>query len=110
MPGDGDDLPERAAALDELRATLQLIRADAVEGTTRQLSGNAWDTFCKSVENGKVVATCVIDFPFADFGKGTLNLAKNPEERLLERMYCFKDLVEDRRVVLHVCNLAIAHK
>jgi hypothetical protein len=57
------------------------------------------------VGEGKVVATCVIDFPFADFGNGTLNLAKHPEERLLERMYCFKDMAEDRRVVLHVHTL-----
>ena len=94
-------------------AFLQMFRhtsADAGEEATREsLSPNTWDAFCKNVEKGKVEAMCVVDFPYAD--EGGLNLKGgipgDREERLLERMYVFKDvsLGEGTRVVLHVHTL-----
>jgi hypothetical protein len=68
----------------------------------RQLNFYSWEGFCKSVRKGEVSATVVIDFPYADQVDGGLNLKGG--DRLLERMYVFKDDSEgdDRRVVLHV--------
>jgi len=70
------------------------------EAPTRQLNFYSWDGFCKSARKGGVAPTVVIDFPFAD--QGGLNLQGG--QRLLERMYVFKDVSagSDRRVVLHV--------
>jgi len=67
---------------------------------TRQLNFYSWDGFCTSARKGGVEATVIIDFPYAD--QGGLDL--EGDQRLLERMYVFKDASagSDRRVVLHV--------
>ncbi|KAJ1496142.1 hypothetical protein T484DRAFT_2760437 [Baffinella frigidus] len=66
----------------------------------RQLNFYSWGDFCKSARKGDVHATVVIDFPYAD--EGGLNLES--DDRLLERMYVFKDESQgdDKRVVMHV--------
>ncbi|KAJ1484587.1 hypothetical protein T484DRAFT_1796551 [Baffinella frigidus] len=66
----------------------------------RQLNFYGWDGFCKSARMGNVTPTVIIDFPYAD--QGGLDLAG--DQRLLERMYVFKDTSEGdgKRVVLHV--------
>ncbi len=67
-----------------------------------------WREFCKR----DVTPTCVLDFAYADHGRGGLNLS--PDDRLLERLYCFEDLEDDmhlllggrrRRVILKVHTL-----
>jgi hypothetical protein len=113
---------QSAAALAELEAMLQLINDTDIaapstsavpwqsswESTSgsrgaRQVTFYDWTKFCENARNGVVTPTCVIDFPYADKEPGGLNLDKN--QRLLERMYCFKDQNEDTRVVLHVHTL-----
>lgn len=64
-----------------------------------------WHEFCTRNVDPK----CVIDFPFED--AGGLNLSRDPDNRLLERLYCFEDHEDDmhlavggrrRRVILKV--------
>ncbi|KAJ1487835.1 hypothetical protein T484DRAFT_2180788 [Baffinella frigidus] len=110
--GDGGD------GWDEVQLALQLIRdTDGVSSewhdpeATRQLQPSGWTSFYKNwdkkVLSGAVVPTCVIDFPFADRPTPTnphgLNL--QGDDRHLERMYCFKEVDEDTRVVIHVHTL-----
>ena len=56
--------------------------------------------------------TCVLDFAYADHGRGELNLS--PDDSMLERLYCFEDREDDmhlllggrrRRVILKVHTL-----
>ena len=79
--------------------------ASAVAGVdvTRKIALPEWKNFCGNVGRKPelVTPTCVIDFPYED-AKG-LKLAR--DKRLLERMYCFKEAEDDRRVVLHVHTL-----
>jgi CHAT domain-containing protein len=68
-----------------------------------------WHEFCKR----QVAPKCVLDFPFAD--RGGLELSEDaPDERLLERLYCFEDREDDlhrllgterRRVIIKVHTL-----
>ena len=97
---DEDDAVGTEEATGEGRESSQ----DAAQGgATRQVFLPDWKKFCAKA--GKkvptVVPTCVMDFPFAD--DGGLNL--QGDDRLLERMYCFKDTEKDSRVVLHVHTL-----
>ncbi|KAJ1489876.1 hypothetical protein T484DRAFT_3418618 [Baffinella frigidus] len=95
---------------DEVKAALELMRDtdDAYawpsaagnggegdgEAARRELKFTEWKKFCGDVHGKRMVPTCVIDFPYTD---GT-----SLQDPLLERMYCFKGVDEDRRVVLHV--------
>jgi hypothetical protein len=67
-----------------------------------------WREFCKR----DVAPKCVLDFGYTDRGHGGLNLL--PDDKLLERLYCFEDLEDDmhlllggerRRVILKVHTL-----
>jgi CHAT domain-containing protein/tetratricopeptide (TPR) repeat protein len=67
-----------------------------------------WHEFCKR----DVAPKCVLDFGYTDRGRGGLNLL--PDDKLLERVYCFEDLEDDmhlllggerRRVILKVHTL-----
>ena len=72
-----------------------------------------WNEFCR---REGVTPKCVVDFPFEDNFPQGLKLSRDaPDERLLERMYCFEDLEDDmhlhvgggkrRRVILKVHTL-----
>mgnify|MGYP001027568484 CR=1 FL=1 len=74
-----------------------LVGADV----TRKVLLTDWKRFCGKVSRKSVQPTCVIDFPYGD-DKG---LKLEGDNRLLERMYCFKDAQTDRRVVVHVHTL-----
>jgi hypothetical protein len=67
---------------------------DEVRAATRELKFTEWKNFCGDARRNRMVPTCVIDFPFSD--------NQSLEVALLERMYCFKGVDDDRRVVLHV--------
>ena len=70
-------------------------------GPFRSLNYSQWDIFIERLRDGKVIPTCVIDFPYEDKGDYGLNLVG--DERYLERMVCFEDTDDrQRRVVLHV--------
>ena len=64
-----------------------------------------WREFCKR----DVAPTCVLDFAYADHGGLELS-PDNPDDRLLERLYCFEDREDDahqllggrRRRVIHI--------
>jgi len=90
--------PEGAEMCETWKAQAESGREGAAP--TRQLNFYSWDGFCKSARKGDVAPTVVIDFPYGD--QGGLNL--EGDERLLERIYVFKDASAggDRRVVLHV--------
>ena len=64
-----------------------------------------WREFCVR----DVAPTCVIDFPYDDYGPAGLNLSKDaPDDRLLERIYCFEDREDEthlRRVVVKAHTL-----
>ena len=66
-----------------------------------------WGQFCQRVLKGTATPSCVIDFPYADAGQRGLNL--QGDDRLLERMFCFHDPLDQdpsrRMVVLHVHTL-----
>lgn len=67
--------------------------------------------FCKR----DMLPTCVFDFPYEDLGPNGLDLFREgPDNRLLERLYCFEDYQDDthecvggkrRRVLLKVHTL-----
>ncbi len=68
-----------------------------------------WREFCKR----DVAPTCVLDLAYADHGGLELS-PDNPDDRLLERLYCFEDREDDahqlpggrrRRVILKVHTL-----
>jgi hypothetical protein len=65
-----------------------------------------WREFCERVRQRDVAPTRVLDFAYTDRGHEGLNLS--PENRLLERLYCFEDRKDDihlRRVILKVHTL-----
>ncbi|KAJ1469077.1 hypothetical protein T484DRAFT_1852925, partial [Baffinella frigidus] len=66
----------------------------------RKMGHWSWADFCQRAEEEDVKATVVIDFPYADAD----GLDLKGDERLLERMYVFKDMGDgaDKRVVVHV--------
>lgn len=104
MDADDEDAGAAGGGTDEATVEGCESSEDAAQrGTTRQVFLPDWKKFCAKA--GKkvptVVPTCVIDFPFAD--DGGLNL--QGDNRLLERMYCFRDTEENSRVVLHVHTL-----
>ena len=86
---------ETAEAESDEEASGSAVAGSAV---TRKGEFQGWKKFCSNVRRKSVQPTCVIDFPYGD-DKG-LKLAG--DNRLLERMYCFKDAENDTRVVLHV--------
>ena len=86
---------ETAEAESDEEASGSAVAGSAV---TRKVEFQGWKKFCSNVQRESVQPTCVIDFPYGD-DKG-LKLAG--DNRLLERMYCFKDAENDTRVVLHV--------
>jgi hypothetical protein len=96
---------------DELKAALELIRntdgdyawagnaagnevGEEGAAATRELKLTDWKKFYADARRKRVVPTCVIDFPYSD--------NKSLTDDLLERMYCFKGVDDDRRVVVHV--------
>ena len=63
-----------------------------------------WHEFCQRVRQGEIAVTCVLDFAYADRGKGCLNLTG--DDKMLERLYCFQYLKDEgRRVILKVHTL-----
>ena len=99
---------------EEVKAALELIRdtddesawaagtagddgVEEADAVTRVLKFTDWKKFCTDARKKQMVPTCVIDFPYSDN-----NSLKPP---LLERMYCFKGVDDDWRVVLHVHTL-----
>ncbi|KAJ1476742.1 hypothetical protein T484DRAFT_1964993 [Baffinella frigidus] len=95
---------------EEVKAALELISATGDEhawatstagngveegaAATPELKFTEWKKFCGDARRKRVVPTCVIDFPFSD--------NRGLKVELLERMYCFKGVDDDRHVVLHV--------
>jgi len=70
------------------------------------------EEYCRAFCTRNIDPKCVIDFPFED--AGGLNLSRNPDNRLLQRLYCFEDHQDDmhvavgakrRRVILKVHTL-----
>ena len=110
-----------AAARAEVEAALQLIsdtdgaapceqwgsddQRPAGGGAERKVNFYGWRQFCTNARKGIAVPTCVIDFPYADKDKEGLGLDLKGNKRLLERMYVFKDLDADTRVVVHAHTL-----
>ena len=68
-----------------------------------------WDSFCERVRKGRATPSCVIDFPFQDFGGDGHCLNLEGDERLVERMYCFHDPDDkspgEQMVAIHVHTL-----
>jgi len=89
---------ETAEAESDEEASGSAVAGSAV---TRKVEFQGWKKFCSNVRRESVQPTCVIDFPYGD-DKG---LKLEGDNRLLERMYCFKDAQTDRRVVVHVHTL-----
>jgi hypothetical protein len=78
----------------------------AAHGETEDERRQYWREFCERVRQRDVAPTRVLDFPYTDRGHEGLNLS--PENRLLERLYCFEDRKDDihlRRVILKVHTL-----
>ena len=49
-----------------------------------------WNGFISSFRNGELTLTCIIDFPYKDYGFRHESLNLPPSESLLERMFVFK--------------------
>jgi hypothetical protein len=73
------------------------VPAEAGGVVTRTVERPDWKNFWGKVRHAPhlVLPTCVIDFPYADDCDKGLKLVR--DKCLLERMYCFKDVENDRR-------------
>eukprot|EP00960_Hanusia_phi_P000343 9548-Hanusia_phi.AAC.1 len=120
MPSYKDALGSRSTEVDFIGAMRNISiqdRNDEAEQTEDDDSGftspasrashnKLWSTFMPLFRAGRLSLTCVIDFPYRDYGThpGCLNLSL--DQALLERMYVFKaDDNELERYSLHAHSL-----
>jgi hypothetical protein len=76
---DAKEKAERGAVLDALLAAISATdtdEGDGGEGTLRSFGSlDEWRAFVKRLESGQALASCVIDFPFADATAGASTCA-----------------------------------